>query len=344
MARPGINYVDVSKAAQTITDQGKNPTVDRVLAHLGTGSKSTIAPLLKEWKANQEEQNQLNTEGLPPELIIALKQVYERVQNQADLKIVDIMDASEQALKSVKDELSQVKASIVTLTETNQDLEKALKEAISDNTELKQHLTDNKETIIRQQSELENKEQRITDYKNSLKEQKKEVANIREHLEHYQAEIAEERQRERQQHQARIQQLEQTLADYLDRNQRLQSEIDQHLIDLTSKNKALSDLQEANQALSNQQQADKQKIISLEEKLDTQTQRATDQKAKLTRVNEQLSSAEKSSAILESLVNTLQVQHDKLEVKVEQLSDKNSELSQEKAMLQGQLKQLQKSL
>lgn len=47
MARAGVTYHLVAKAAATIKTQGQEPTVDRVREYLGTGSKSTIAPLLK---------------------------------------------------------------------------------------------------------------------------------------------------------------------------------------------------------------------------------------------------------------------------------------------------------
>ena len=46
MARAGVTYHDVAKAAEAIKTQGQEPTVDRVREHMGTGSKSTIAPLL----------------------------------------------------------------------------------------------------------------------------------------------------------------------------------------------------------------------------------------------------------------------------------------------------------
>ena len=56
MGRAGILYADVKQAAAKLLALGKNPTVDSVREELGsTGSKSTIAPLLKRWKAEQQE-------------------------------------------------------------------------------------------------------------------------------------------------------------------------------------------------------------------------------------------------------------------------------------------------
>ncbi|GGZ80154.1 DNA-binding protein [Paraglaciecola sp. Hal342] len=53
MARAGVTYHDIAKAAEAIKTHGQEPTVDRVREHLGTGSKSTIAPLLKRWRSDR---------------------------------------------------------------------------------------------------------------------------------------------------------------------------------------------------------------------------------------------------------------------------------------------------
>ena len=51
MARIGITYHDVTRAIATLQTLQKNPTVDHIREILGTGSKSTIARFLREWKA-----------------------------------------------------------------------------------------------------------------------------------------------------------------------------------------------------------------------------------------------------------------------------------------------------
>jgi chromosome segregation ATPase len=50
MARPGISYEDVRKAAANLLEQGLNPSIQRIREHLGTGSNSTIAEHLKQWQ------------------------------------------------------------------------------------------------------------------------------------------------------------------------------------------------------------------------------------------------------------------------------------------------------
>ena len=78
MARAGVTYHDVAKAAEAIRSQRQEPTVDRVREHLGTGSKSTIAPLLKRWRSDNGEAADIG--GLPNDLIEVVKSLHERVQ------------------------------------------------------------------------------------------------------------------------------------------------------------------------------------------------------------------------------------------------------------------------
>jgi len=47
MARAGITYQDVANAAQRVRQRGDEPTVDRVRSELGTGSRSTLGPMLR---------------------------------------------------------------------------------------------------------------------------------------------------------------------------------------------------------------------------------------------------------------------------------------------------------
>ena len=55
MARVGILYSHVATADAQLAAAGKHPTVDSVREALDrTGSKSTIAPPLKQWKAQHQ--------------------------------------------------------------------------------------------------------------------------------------------------------------------------------------------------------------------------------------------------------------------------------------------------
>lgn len=77
MARAGILYSQVAKAAAALAAAGANPTVDTVRAALGnTGSRSTIAPMLKQWKAEYQVDATAAAAGLPADLLEAVRAVY----------------------------------------------------------------------------------------------------------------------------------------------------------------------------------------------------------------------------------------------------------------------------
>ncbi len=42
MARGGVTFTEVNVAAQYLQGLGKNPTVDAIREHLGTGSRTTL--------------------------------------------------------------------------------------------------------------------------------------------------------------------------------------------------------------------------------------------------------------------------------------------------------------
>ena len=85
MARAGITYQDVANAAQRVRQRGDEPTVDRVRSELGTGSRSTLGPMLKRWKTGSEAAAHLN--GLPADLVAAVKALHERAQYAADERL-----------------------------------------------------------------------------------------------------------------------------------------------------------------------------------------------------------------------------------------------------------------
>lgn len=93
MARAGILYSQVAATATRLFEKGENPTVDKVRQALGnTGSKSTIAPLLKRWKTEHAGQVPESQSGLPVELINAVKHIYEQAQQEAAQKIEIIQE------------------------------------------------------------------------------------------------------------------------------------------------------------------------------------------------------------------------------------------------------------
>lgn len=108
MGRIGISYVDVSQAADKLVAEGRNPTVDSVREELGsTGSKSTIAPLLKRWKAEHQENMASAGVGMPSNLVDAMKSVYDNLQADVEQRIAQVQDAHETAMAELGEILQQ---------------------------------------------------------------------------------------------------------------------------------------------------------------------------------------------------------------------------------------------
>lgn len=97
MGRNGVSYLDISKAAFELQGRGINPTVDAVREILGTGSKSTIGPYLKQWRNKQEEGGQ--KASLPQELSSVVKGLYIQLQEKADAKVNELTAALETSFR-----------------------------------------------------------------------------------------------------------------------------------------------------------------------------------------------------------------------------------------------------
>ena len=87
MARGGVTYSDISKAAEAIRNNNQTPTVERVRNHLGTGSNGTIAPLLKRWKSGNNSDSDIA--GLPNDLVVALKSLHANIEQKANERLMN---------------------------------------------------------------------------------------------------------------------------------------------------------------------------------------------------------------------------------------------------------------
>src|SRR5437868_253522 len=123
MGRIGILYADVTQAADKLLAQGKNPTVDGVREELGsTGSKSTIAPLLKRWKAEHQENAASVDTGIPATLIDAMKIVYENLQADVEQRIEQAQQSHQKELDAMAETLRRQHEENTAAAEANAQL------------------------------------------------------------------------------------------------------------------------------------------------------------------------------------------------------------------------------
>lgn len=211
---PGFpSYSHVAQAAAKLAGEGKNPTVDSVREALGgTGSKSTIAPLLKRWKAEHQDTVTAAESGLPAPLVQAVKELHQHMQ-------VEFSQQLEQARQQHAEELR-------TAVEREQQLRIELKAALSSNATLTEDLKNTRHTLTQLQatqhaqsvtlaaSQAENAglQQRLTDRVAELATLDHQLTQARTQFEHYQEATAAQRAEERQAFEQRISRLDQELA------------------------------------------------------------------------------------------------------------------------------------
>lgn len=127
MGRIGITYSDVAKAASSLQQAHKRPTVDAVRSVLGTGSKSTIVPHLRRWRMKQEkgevrgqslrDLNFMNTMNdfyrhVQPELEDNLNYLRDELQNLSQenirlVKKIQLLEGIEQTSQNEKQSLRE---------------------------------------------------------------------------------------------------------------------------------------------------------------------------------------------------------------------------------------------
>jgi len=349
LARSGINYVDVAKAAETVRQNDEEPTVDRVRAVLGTGSKSTIAPLLKKWK-EQSGSVQLIT-GVPKELSDAVRSIYEQAKATAEADFSKRADELDQKHQGMASKLSETATQLASQKEENRSL-------LNVTGELKANLSDSQEQntqlqtkLVKLQAELSQTQTLLSNAKETVSELKSENKDIRAHFEHYQQHSSEERQRERDEHTNSLQ-TERDRNNAINKNLELLrkelSDSQTMVSELTvsnSEQKALlegskAEFQAANANL--QRFTDESKAITKE--LQTTTKLLNKAKEEGIQLRSNLTLVNKENEMLQSKVAELVTQLEMAASKQEKLNDKLSLMSQEKSVIQGQFIQLQNSL
>jgi len=349
MARTGINYIDVSKAAQALLDEGKNPTVERVRVYLGTGSNSTISPLLSRWKQENSQSN--DTEGLSSGILRAVKAINESLQQSADLKIEEVKEEGETQVLEAKDKLDKAIIQIEQLTCDNKELKSQLELNQSNNTELRNQLETERIKVAHLSTENEEIKTQFKLAKSTIQEQKQELQQVRESAEHYQTQSAEDRQRERDQYQTSKQQLEeviQTTRQQLDIEMKRSKQLENEKLHLTKQlNQFNNELDQTKETL----QSQSLNMIEAIQKLELKETLLSELQEDHSELNVKHASLMAEFNDLNAAKLQSEYRAHELETRLSEANNKASILDgehkivcQEKAMLQGQFKQLQESM
>lgn len=212
MARAGILYSQVAQSAAKLAAEGKNPTVDNVREALGgTGSKSTIAPMLKRWKSEHQETVAEAELGLPAELVQAVKGVYDRLQADLAQQLESAREKHRQEQEAMAERLKLATADNRALTDTRDHLERELTQLKAAFERLQKDHHAAEVALTAAQTESAGFQERLTDRAAEVQSLTQQLTQARVQFEHYQETTARQRTEERQAFEQRIARLEQEL-------------------------------------------------------------------------------------------------------------------------------------
>ncbi|MBR7779390.1 DNA-binding protein [Undibacterium rugosum] len=225
MARAGILYSDVVRAATELLVAGKTVTVDNVRKAMGdTGSKSTIAPYLKQWKESQEGEARLQQASLPEGLLNQVKALYATLKEDAAL-----------AVRAQETEFAEKEASFASQRSDwqaeQQQLQATIKQLHAELAEWRQSARDAEKQGAQlskslQQLDAEHQalSQRFTDKEQQVSELKQQNAQQLRQFEHLQQAALTQRQEERASFEARSSQFDVQLQQARQQQQALQEQ------------------------------------------------------------------------------------------------------------------------
>ncbi|WP_136419088.1 DNA-binding protein [Herbaspirillum sp. ST 5-3] len=201
----------ITPAAQLV-EGGKNPTVDSVREALGgTGSKSTIAPLLKRWKTEHQSELAQAEAGLPPSLLAAVQGLHQHMQAEFAQQLEQAKQLHAETLRAAAERELQTRterdAVIVAQKASTEELARS-REALA---QLQASHQVQSVTLATVQAENAGLQQRLADRAADVATLDHQLNQARAQFEHFQDATAAQRAAERQGYEQRIARLEQEL-------------------------------------------------------------------------------------------------------------------------------------
>jgi chromosome segregation ATPase len=198
MARLGITYDDVAAAALSLQVAQKSITVDSIREALGsTGSKSTIAPLLKRWRAQQQNAGEALPSSLPPALLEAVTAINAQVQADADARIAALTSAHAEAITELRTSLQEADSLIEKQSAESETSKSQLAELRTHSEILQSHIGDQKLTILAAEAEREGLTLRLAGSSQHIQLLQDQLEKARTQFDHYQTTTAAQRNEER---------------------------------------------------------------------------------------------------------------------------------------------------
>ena len=176
MTRPGLNYETVKRTSLTLLSQGIAPSVQKIREVLGTGSNTTIAEHLKNWRDEYAKKtiHQLPA-NMPQELISVFEVLWQTAMEQAQNQLVEhkqsvdnkheialkMQQDSEKAIVDLKQQMAEIRTKLECETTEKQKLSVELA-VVNERLEKQQGI------ITAQKQQYEDRLQRVYEEKDNI--------------------------------------------------------------------------------------------------------------------------------------------------------------------------------
>ena len=176
MARLGVTKDDVFAACKTLLKDGMNLTVANVREELGTGSYTTILPLIDQFRTSMNEEA-----VKPDDSISGMPNLPSELSDQGAKLIQDIWSqATTQAQKQINEITLQFKKELGDLAETLNSKTEELDQAVTDLTSLETEFEQARQESEKRVRALSEKDGEISLLKSQLKEKDQEMRSYLE--------------------------------------------------------------------------------------------------------------------------------------------------------------------
>ncbi len=343
MGRNGVTFHDIAETVPKLIEQRKTPSIDNIREYLGTGSKSTIAKLLREWKARQGLRPE-DDSHLPPDLTELVKLLWDRLRQKADTQITNERQEFDAKIAETQQQYHQELKLHKDLQHKHHALEEQLHQQIEENKQLRA-------TFIIEQQEKVKLTERVASFESRRQENIAEnerlhqlLKHAQDSLEHYQTATQQVRQEQSLLIEKQRSEYEQKLIQWQTQAQTAVNEKSIFETQYHQLHKAHETLEKAHSVLVLQQSPLKIAHDQLQkdhEKLSQQYQEQARQlEAKQHTIIELQVTLKTDTHKIAGLEETIKKANDK----VDTLRHELQFVSQEKANLEGQFKQLQTML
>ncbi len=346
MARLGVTYQDIANAANQLLGKGKQPTIELIRQFLGTGSSTTIANHLRQWRMEQDGTLTLaSQENLPAELVTIMKGLWNKLCTEADARVRTATTEFSAAEAHLQEELKKYKNNNQRWQQLFNQWVQEKENLLSEKTGLEEAHKVLQQEKLQLQAVLATQIEQIQEKQERIQELHRLHINAQENLEHYREAMRTERAREQQQFD---QQRQMWLAESL----AFRDELKQY----QEKNRLLAadcaSLQSTREELAAKQAECQTQVLranALETELEVALQSAKQWQHQCETIQGMQQQLTLQLIDSQAVVKTLQNQMANQQTKLEELTSQNKLLSHEKWMLAeeraqiaGQMQQMQK--